>query len=157
MKALLLVVGKTSEKWLNDGIGDYSTRINRYIPFEMLVIADMKNRGKIDNETLKKQEGEKILSSILEKDVVVLLDENGKHFSSVAFAIWIERDFLITSRRIVCVIGGAYGFSREVYERANFKISLSAMTFSHQMVRLIFVEQLYRAFTIINKEPYHHV
>lgn len=156
MKTLLLVVGKTSEKWLNEGIGDYSMRINRYVPFEIQVIADMKNRGKIDNEMLKKQEGEKILASIQEKDVVVLLDENGKQFSSVAFATWIERDFLITSRRLVFIVGGAYGFSNEVYERANFKISLSAMTFSHQMVRLIFSEQLYRAFTIINMEPYHH-
>ncbi len=156
MRALLLLVGKTTEKWLNEGIGDYSTRINRYVPFEMQVLSDMKNRGKIDTETLKKQEGEKLLAAINDKDVVVLLDENGKSFSSTTFASWIEKEYLLSSRRVVFVIGGAYGFSKDVYERAFFKISLSAMTFSHQMVRLIFVEQFYRAFTIIKGEPYHH-
>jgi 23S rRNA (pseudouridine1915-N3)-methyltransferase len=157
MKALLLVVGKTSQKWLNEGINDYYSRINRYVSFEIIVIDDMRNRGKIDNEKLKKQEGEKILASLNEKDFVILLDENGKQFSSVSYASWIEKEFLISSRRLVFVVGGAYGFSNDVYERANFKISLSSLTFSHQMVRLIFVEQFYRAFTIIRGEPYHHI
>lgn len=156
MKSLLLVVGKTNENWLNEAVNEYKNRISRYISFEMTVIPDMKNRGKIETERLKKQEGECILKSIHDTDIVCLLDEHGKQHSSEAFSNWINNNFMITSKRIVFIIGGAYGFSDPVYKRANHLISLSPMTFSHQMVRLIFTEQLYRAFTIIKNEPYHH-
>ncbi len=156
MKILLLVVGKTSEKWLQEGINNYKTRVNNYVQFEIEIIPDYKNRGKIDIESLKKIEGDKILASVNEKDVVILLDEKGKEFSSVEFATWIDRNYYITSKKLVFVVGGAYGFSNSVYDRANHIIRLSSMTFSHQMVRLFFVEQLYRAFTIIKNEPYHH-
>ncbi|HPW67079.1 MAG TPA: 23S rRNA (pseudouridine(1915)-N(3))-methyltransferase RlmH [Salinivirgaceae bacterium] len=156
MKILLLVVGKTSEKWLQEGINNYVARINNYVEFEVEVIPDHKNRGKIDVERLKKIEGEKILTSVNEKDVVILLDEKGKEFSSIKFATWLDQNYYITSKRLVFVVGGAYGFSNSVYDSANHIIRLSSMTFSHQMVRLFFVEQLYRAFTIIKNEPYHH-
>lgn len=156
MKILLLVVGKTSEKWLQEGINYYISRVNNYVQFEIEVISDHKNRGKIDVESLKKLEGEKILTSVNEKDVVILLDERGKEFRSIEFATWLERNYYITSKRLVFVVGGAYGFNNSVYDRANHIIRVSSMTFSHQMVRLFFIEQLYRAFTIIKKEPYHH-
>ena len=156
MKALLLVIGKTNEKWLNVAIEDYKSRICRYIPFEITVITDMKNRGKIDTEQLKKQEGESILKTTKESDIICLLDDKGKTFTSELFSKWIDSNFLITSKRVVFIVGGAYGFSNAIYSRANHIIRLSPMTFSHQMVRLIFTEQLYRAFTIINNEPYHH-
>ena len=156
MKILFLVIGKTSERWLDEGISEYMMRIKRYAPFELTVIPDMRNRGKIDIAQLKKLEGECILKSVKDTDVVCLLDEKGKQFSSISLADWINKEFSITSKRIVFVIGGAYGFSDAVYLRSNFTLSLSPMTFSHQMVRLIFLEQLYRAFTIINNEPYHH-
>ena len=156
MKILLLVVGKTSEKWLQEGIDNYIARINNYVQFEIEIIADHNNRGKIDIDSLKKLEGDKILASVNEKDVVILLDENGKEFSSVEFATWLDKNYYITSKRLVFVVGGAYGFCNLVYERANQVVRLSSMTFSHQMVRLFFVEQLYRAFTIIKGEPYHH-
>ncbi|MDD2564162.1 MAG: 23S rRNA (pseudouridine(1915)-N(3))-methyltransferase RlmH [Salinivirgaceae bacterium] len=156
MKSLLLVVGKTNENWLSEAVNEYKNRISRYIQFEMTVIPDMKNRGKIETEKLKKQEGECILKSINDADIICLLDEQGKQYSSEGFSNWINNNFMITSKRIVFIIGGAYGFSDSVYKRANYLISLSPMTFSHQMVRIIFTEQLYRAFTIIKNEPYHH-
>ncbi len=156
MKILLLVVGKTSEKWLQEGINEYATRINNYAKFDIQIITDLKHRGKIDTESLKKQEGNKILMAIDEKDLIILLDENGKNYRSTEFASIIEKNYAITSKRVVFVIGGAFGFCDSIYKRANNIISLSKMTFSHQIVRLLFVEQLYRAFTIIKNEPYHH-
>lgn len=157
MKIVFLVIGKTDESYLDTGILKYIKRLEHYVPFEMKIIPDIKNRKTLTEEQQKKAEGELILSNINVGDDLVLLDENGKTFSSVAFSQWIEKQMNIGSKRMIFVVGGPYGFSKEVYAKAKFKISLSEMTFSHQMIRLIFVEQLYRAFTIIKCEPYHHV
>ncbi|MBE6337248.1 MAG: 23S rRNA (pseudouridine(1915)-N(3))-methyltransferase RlmH [Lentimicrobiaceae bacterium] len=157
MKIVFLVIGKTDESYLDTGILKYIKRLEHYVPFEMKIIPDIKNRKTLTEEQQKKAEGEFILSNINIGDDLVLLDENGKTFSSVAFSQWIEKQMNIGSKRMIFVVGGPYGFSKEVYAKAKFKISLSEMTFSHQMIRLIFVEQLYRAFTIIKGEPYHHV
>lgn len=157
MKILFLVIGKTDESYLDTGILKYIKRLEHYVPFEMKIIPDIKNRKTLTEDQQKKAEGELILSNINIGDDLVLLDENGKTFSSVAFSQWIEKQMNIGSKRMIFVVGGPYGFSKEVYAKAKFKISLSEMTFSHQMIRLIFVEQLYRAFTIIKGEPYHHV
>ncbi|WP_462319657.1 23S rRNA (pseudouridine(1915)-N(3))-methyltransferase RlmH [Marinilabilia sp.] len=156
MKVLLLMVGKTSEKWLHEGIESYFGRLNHYLPFEARVLPDIKNAGKIKPEALKKMEGEAILKTIDKSDSLILLDEGGKQFSSRNFAGFMEKQMLAGTRSLVFVIGGAWGFSEEVYNRSNSRISLSKMTFSHQMVRLIFAEQLYRAMTILKNEPYHH-
>ena len=157
MKIVFLVIGKTDESYLDTGILKYIKRLEHYVPFEMKIIPDIKNRKTLTEEQQKKAEGELILSNINIGDDLVLLDENGKTFSSVAFSQWIEKQMNIGSKRMIFVVGGPYGFSKEVYAKAKFKISLSEMTFSHQIIRLIFVEQLYRAFTIIKGEPYHHV
>lgn len=157
MKILFLVIGKTDESYLDTGILKYIKRLEHYVPFEMKIIPDIKNRKTLTEDQQKKAEGELILSNINIGDDLVLLDENGKTFSSVTFSQWIEKQMNIGSKRMIFVVGGPYGFSKEVYAKAKFKISLSEMTFSHQMIRLIFVEQLYRAFTIIKGEPYHHV
>ena len=157
MKIIFLVIGKTDESYLETGIGKYIKRLEHYIPFEMKVIPDIKNRKTLSEEQQKKAEGDLILSQLNSGDDLILLDENGKTFTSVDFSQWIEKHMNGGSKRLFFVVGGPYGFSKEVYSKAKSKISLSAMTFSHQMIRLIFVEQLYRAFTIIKGEPYHHV
>ena len=157
MKILFLVIGKTDESYLETGISKFIKRLEHYIPFEMKIIPDIKNRKTLNEEQQKKIEGDLILSQIALGDDLVLLDENGKTFSSVSFSQWIEKQMNTSTKRIIFVVGGPYGFSKDVYSKAKFKISLSEMTFSHQMIRLIFVEQLYRAFTIIKGEPYHHV
>ena len=157
MKILFLVIGKTDETYLDTGINKFIKRLEHYVPFEMKVIPDIKNRKTLSEEQQKKAEGDLILSQLAPGDDLILLDENGKTFSSVAFSQWIEKQMNVGGKRIIFVVGGPYGFSKDVYAKAKFKISLSEMTFSHQMIRLIFVEQLYRAFTIIKGEPYHHV
>lgn len=148
------MVGKTSENYFSEAISEYEKRIKRYIPFEVITIQDIK--GIRDFEVQRGQEGDLILKNIREDDYVILLDERGEFFSSIAFAGHISKISNNARKRIVFVIGGAYGFSEKVYDRANEKISLSKMTFSHQLVRVVFTEQLYRAFTIINNQPYHH-
>lgn len=157
MKILFLVIGKTDETYLDTGINKYIKRLEHYVPFEMKVIPDIKNRKTLSEEQQKKAEGDLILSQLTSGDDLILLDENGKTFSSVIFSQWVEKQMNIGSKRIIFVVGGPYGFSKDVYAKAKFKISLSEMTFSHQMIRIIFVEQLYRAFTIIKGEPYHHI
>lgn len=156
MKILLLVIGKTDEPYIETGLTKYISRIVHYAPFEVKVIADIKNRKALSEEQQKKAEGSLILAQLTDNDVIILLDENGKQFTSRQFSQCLERKMANSARRIVFVIGGPYGFSDEVYAKADEKISLSPMTFSHQMVRLIFLEQLYRAFTIIKGESYHH-
>lgn len=156
MKALLLVIGPTDKSYIKAGIEEYLKRIGFYIPFELKILPDLKNRSKLSFDVQKEKEGEAILSSVQISDYLVLLDENGKEFSSVDFAQWIQKRMLSGVKQVIFVIGGPYGFSNAVYERSDSKISLSRMTFSHQMVRMIFVEQLYRAMTILNNEPYHH-
>lgn len=155
MKTLLLLIGKTQNKHFVAGISDYTERISHYMPFEIKVIPDLKNAKNLSEAQQKEKEGELILKELQESDTVVLLDEHGKELRSIEYADWLERK-QATTRRLVFIIGGPYGFSPAVYQRANDKLSLSKMTFSHQMVRLIFTEQLYRACTIIKGEPYHH-
>ena len=156
MKVELIVIGKTNAKYLDTGISEYIKRLKHYIGFSFTVIPDVKNAKSFSEEQLKVKEGELILKKLGDNDHLVLLDEVGKSFTSVAFSREIQALMLRGYKRVLFVIGGAYGFSEEVYQRSNAKIALSAMTFSHQMVRLIFVEQLYRAMTILKGEPYHH-
>ena len=156
MKILLLVVGRTADKRFVSLIDDYADRLKHYIPFALEVIPELKNTRALSAEQQKQREGELLLKQFREGDYVVLLDEAGKQFRSVDFAAWIAKKQCQVAQRLVFVVGGPYGFSEAVYAAAKEKISLSAMTFSHQMIRLIFVEQLYRAMTILRGEPYHH-
>lgn len=155
MKITLLTVGKTDVKWVRDGMELYQGRLSHYIKLVVEEIPELKNVKALSHEQIKTKEGELILKSLRPDDRVVLLDERGAEYSSIEFSQKLQ-DGLNRGSDLVFVIGGAYGFSPEVYKRANAKISLSRMTFSHQMVRAIFLEQLYRAFTIIKGEPYHH-
>lgn len=156
MKICLLTVGKTDIGWVREGLETYSSRLSHYVPFSVCEIPDLKNTSALTRTQIKEREGELILKAIKPTDRVILLDERGKEYRSVEFAEEIRRLSLAGGKDIVFVIGGAYGFSEAVYARSVGKISLSRMTFSHQMVRTIFAEQLYRAFTIIKGEPYHH-
>lgn len=156
MKILLLAIGKTDEKHLEAGIKKYIDRIGHYVSFEFKLLPDVKNRKNLGFEQQKQAEGELLLAELQPGDGLVLLDENGKQFTSREFSAMLDRKITNGPKRLVFVIGGPYGFSPAVYQRAQESISLSAMTFSHQMVRLIFVEQLYRAFSILRGEPYHH-
>jgi 23S rRNA (pseudouridine1915-N3)-methyltransferase len=151
-----MVVGKTAFNYLKEGENIYQERLNHYCSFERIEIQDVKNAKNLSKEEIKRKESAGILAKISSTDFLVLLDEKGKEFSSVDLANWIEKRKL-SPQSIVFLIGGAYGFDDSVYERMNLKLALSLMTFSHQMVRLIFLEQLYRAFTITKSEPYHHV
>lgn len=155
MKITLLQVGKTDNKLYANGIEDYINRINHYTSFCLKTIPELKNTKSLNEKLQKEKEGELILKNIDDKNYVVLLDEHGKEFRSVEFAAWLENKQQ-TIRQLTFVIGGPYGFSQTVYDRANEKISLSKMTLSHQMVRLFFTEQIYRACTIIKNEHYHH-
>ncbi len=155
MKIKLIMIGKTTGDLYIDAIDDYTNRIKHYNNFSIHVIPGLKNTKKLSQEQQKQAEGELILKELTAQDTVILLDERGKEYRSMEFAKWLENKQL-TAQNIVFVIGGPYGFSDNIYKRANEKISLSKMTFSHQMVRLIFVEQLYRACTIIKGESYHH-
>lgn len=156
MKILLLVVGKTTDKHLDTLINEYVGRVKHYIPFDLEVIPELKNAKALTFEQQKEREGELIVKSLHDGDYLVLLDEGGKEFRSIEFAQHLERKQTSVARRLVFVIGGPYGFSPKVYELAKEKISLSRMTFSHQMVRLFITEQIYRAMTILRGEPYHH-
>jgi 23S rRNA (pseudouridine1915-N3)-methyltransferase len=156
MKIVLVLTGKTTDKNVA-GIAElFISRIRKYNPFEVITIPDLKNAAGLSVHDQKTREGKKILLGTASDDLVVLLDEKGKEFRSVGFSAWLEKSFMLPKKRIVFVIGGPWGFSDEVYDRADLEISLSRMTFPHQMVRLLFLEQLYRAFTIIKGEPYHH-
>ena len=154
MKFALLVVGRTVEKHYITAINDYVERIKHYTPFDMEVIPELKNTKSLSMEQQKEKEGELILKALQPGDVVVLLDEHGKEFRSIEFAEWAEKKMHTVNKRLVFIIGGPYGFSKDVYAAAQEKISLSKMTFSHQMIRLIFVEQLYRAMNILAGGPY---
>lgn len=156
MKIKLLVVGKTQSKELAGLIDTYTKRVNRYLPFEIEVINDLKKAKNLPENTLKLKEGELILDRLRDSDTVFLLDENGKQFSSVEFSRFLQEQLNRGGKQLVFIVGGAYGFDKAVHNRAQGKISLSKMTFSHQMVRLFFVEQLYRGFSILRNEPYHH-
>ena len=157
MKITLLVVGKTDAAYLRDGMNEYLKRLKHYINFQFEVIPDIK-KGKNTSVAIQKaKEGELILSKLGPGKEMHLFDENGKMFSSVGFSKFIEKKMVSGPKELLFVIGGPYGFSQEVYQKATSKISLSQLTFSHQMVRLLCVEQIYRAFTILKGEPYHHV
>nr|WP_320038179.1 23S rRNA (pseudouridine(1915)-N(3))-methyltransferase RlmH [uncultured Bacteroides sp.] len=156
MKITLIVVGRTVEKHYITAINDYIERTKHFISFDMEVIPELKNTKSLTMDQQKEKEAELLLKAFQPGDVIVLLDEFGKEFRSVDFANWLEKKMHNVNKRLVFVIGGPYGFSQKIYDAAHEKISVSKMTFSHQMVRLIFVEQLYRAMTILNNGPYHH-
>ena len=156
MKVKLIVVGKTNVNYLKDGETEYDQRIKHYVNFEQLIISNIKKTKNLSTVQLKNKEGEKILSKINTGDYVVLLDEKGKQFSSKEFSNFLNEKNLTSTKYLVFVVGGAFGFSDEVYKRADYKLSLSKMTFTHQMIRMVFKEQLYRAFTIIKGEKYHN-
>jgi len=156
MKIVLLSIGKTSEEYLIEGIAQYQKRLKHYTQFELIEIPNIKKAQNFSKNELIKKEGELILNKIQSFDYLVLLDDKGQGFTSVKFSNKVQQWMLSGKKRLVFVIGGAYGFSDIVYQRGNEKLSLSKMTFSHQMVRLFFVEQIYRAYTILNNEPYHH-
>ena len=156
MKIELLVVGKSAIPYIKEGIDDYVKRLKHYVSFQIRYIDDIKGTKNLSEEQQKQLEGNKILALLDKSDFVILLDEHGKEHTSLAFASYIQKRMLSGAKKVVMVVSGPYGFSKDVYDRANDKISFSKMTFNHEMIRLIFVEQLYRAFTIINHEPYHH-
>lgn len=156
MKTVLLVVGRTVESHFITAIQDYIQRTKRYIQFDMEVIPELKNTKSLSMEVQKDKEGELIVKALQPGDVIVLLDEGGKEMRSIEFADYMKRKMNTVNKRLVFIIGGPYGFSPKIYNMAHEKISLSQMTFSHQMVRLIFIEQLYRAMSILHNSPYHH-
>jgi len=156
MKVCLLVIGKTDEAYLQKGMELFHKRIPHYLPFELKVIPDIKNAKNLSEDQQKEKEGELILQQVGTSDELFLLDENGTEYTSTEFARFLEKKMIAGTKRLVFVIGGPYGFSSAIYSRSIGKVSLSKMTFSHQMVRLIFLEQLYRAMTILKGEPYHH-
>lgn len=156
MKITLLTMGRTDVAWVRTGLELYVSRLTHYIPFTLNEIPELKNVSALSKDQIRQKEGDILLSQIRSSDDVILLDEHGKKYRSIEFADMLRDKMSRSGRDIVFVVGGAYGFSDAVYARANGKMSLSDMTFSHQMVRTIFAEQLYRAFTIIRGEPYHH-
>lgn len=155
MKIELWAIGKTSERYLDEGMAIFEKRLKNYVPVQWQIIPDVKVKT-AEARVIKKEEGEKVLAKLQSDDYLVLLDENGKEFTSVDLANWMEKRMNQSPRRLIFLIGGAFGFSDAVYERAQEKISLSRLTFSHQMVRLFLMEQLYRAMTILKNEPYHN-
>ncbi|MBR5827988.1 MAG: 23S rRNA (pseudouridine(1915)-N(3))-methyltransferase RlmH [Paludibacteraceae bacterium] len=155
MKITLLVVGKTTDTHIQALVQEYQKRLLHYVPFALTVIPELKNTKSLTVEQQKQEEGELILRNVTASMDMILLDERGKEYRSIEFADYIQKK-MSSGRDLVFVVGGPYGFSKAVYQRANGKISLSKMTFSHQMIRLFFVEQIYRAMTILRGEPYHH-
>jgi len=157
MKITLLVIGKTDAAYLKEGLNEYVKRLKHYVKFEIEIIPDIKKAKNLSVAIQKKREGEFILSKKSTGNEIHLFDENGKSLSSIEFSNFLEKKMLSGLKELVFVVGGPYGFSQEVYQKASSKISLSKLTFSHQMVRLLCVEQIYRAFTILKGEPYHHI
>jgi len=156
MKIVLLHIGKTSEKYIEEGISNFSSRIRKYSAFEIFTLPDIRNTRNMPAREQKIKEAEKILKFLKNDDFLVALDENGKEFSTLEFSSWLEKALALSKKRVVFVIGGAWGLSDEVLQKADLRLSLSRLTFSHQVVRLLFLEQLYRVFTVIKGEPYHH-
>lgn len=156
MKVCLLVIGKTDMSYIREGIEEYEKRLRFYVPYEMKIMPDIKNTKNLSEMQQKEKEAEMILGQVENSDFVILLDEHGREYSSKDFADFLAQKMLGGIKRLVFVIGGPYGFAEQLYQRVQMRVSLSRMTFSHQMVRMIFVEQLYRAMTILKGEPYHH-
>lgn len=157
MKIILLLTGRTIEKYISEGIDDFSARIRKYAGFEIKTIPDLKNTKNMRVPEQKIKEGRLIVKTLNNEDYVVALDERGTELNTDEFSDRLSRMFMLPKKRIVFIIGGPFGFSEEIYTRADMKMSLSRLTFSHQLVRLLFVEQLYRALTVIKGDPYHHV
>lgn len=156
MQLTLLCIGKTGKGFLEEGEREYMKRLSHYVPFELIILPDIKQAKSLSEEQIKVKEGQQFLDKIQAQDTVILLDERGKQFDSVEFSKYIQEQFNRGGKQIYFLVGGPYGFSEAIYQRANGKISLSKMTFSHQMIRLFFIEQLYRSMTILKGEPYHH-
>jgi 23S rRNA (pseudouridine1915-N3)-methyltransferase len=156
MKIALLQIGKTSDKYISEGIEGYANRIRKYAGFEIITVPDMKNTRNMRMTEQMSREGEKICRLLTEEDFTILLDERGKEFTTIEFSEQLEKIFMLRKKRVVFVIGGPYGFSGEVYKRGDLSLSLSRMTFSHQLVRLLFTEQLYRVLSVLKGDPYHH-
>lgn len=156
MNIILLVVGKTRTRFVTEGIDEYLKRLKRYVPFEIIELPDIKNAGKLSKEEQKEAEGSAIINQLSPSDHVMLLDERGRQYTSMEFAGKLQSVLASGKKRLVMVVGGPYGFSKTVYDRANELLSLSKMTFNHEMVRLFITEQTYRAMTILRGEPYHH-
>ncbi len=156
MEIILLTVGKTTQNYIISGIEEYTKRLKRYIPYKIECLHDVKNTKSLTSEVQKEKEGELILNFISPADYCILLDEHGKEFTSVDFSIYLQKVMASGRKRAIFVVGGPYGFSQSVYSRADAKLSLSKMTFTHEMIRLFFTEQIYRAMTILRGEPYHH-
>ena len=156
MKILVLAIGKTDEQWVHEALFKYSKRLQHYLSFEFEVIQDLKNTKNLSEAQQKEKEGALILKMLKPTDIVFLLDEKGKEYRSLEFAKHLQQQMNSSVKRLVFIIGGPYGFSAELYAKAQGKLALSKMTFSHQMIRPFFVEQLYRAMTILKSEPYHH-
>ncbi|MBN2681970.1 MAG: 23S rRNA (pseudouridine(1915)-N(3))-methyltransferase RlmH [Bacteroidales bacterium] len=156
MKISILAVGKTSDNLVQEAVEKYAKRLTKYINVDFKFLPDLKKAANLSETEVCKQEGQLIIKHLAGASYVVLLDEKGKEFSSVGFAEFLQKKMNAGEKHLVFIIGGAYGFSDEVKQKADFQISLSKMTFTHQMVRAIFAEQVYRAFSIINNEPYHH-
>lgn len=156
MKIVLLQTGKTTERYLAEGLTTYEERIRRYSSFEIITLPDIRKTRNMPEEEQKAKEGAQMLRVFREDDFIVVLDDKGREFSTIEFSSWLEKSLMIQKKRILFVIGGPWGFADEIRRKADMTLSLSRMTFSHQMVRLLFLEQLYRAFTVIRGEPYHH-
>jgi len=156
MKIVLLQTGKTTERYLAEGLTNYEARIRRYSSFETITLPDIRKTRNMPGEEQKAKEGAQMLRILREDDFIVILDDKGREYSTMEFSSWLERSLMIQKKRILFVIGGPWGFTDEIRRKADLTLSLSMMTFSHQMVRLLFLEQLYRAFTVIRGEPYHH-
>lgn len=156
MRITLLCIGKTGKRFLEEGELEYMKRLSHYVAFDMHVLPDIKNAKSLNEAQIKQKEGSQFLEKIGGTDTVFLLDEGGKQFDSIGFSVFIQEQFNRGGKQVFFLVGGPYGFSPEIYQRATAKISLSKMTFSHQMIRLFFIEQLYRALTILKGEPYHH-
>lgn len=156
MEITLIVIGKTNAKYIIEGLDEYMRRLKHYISYNIMFLPDIKNTKNLKEEQQKETEGKLILNALKPGDFVVLLDERGKEFTSIQFSDYLQRKMNSGLRRLVFIVGGPYGFSNDVYNKADEKLSLSKMTFSHEMIRLFFTEQIYRAMTIIRGEPYHH-
>lgn len=156
MKITLLAIGKTDDSYILEGLDKYLKRLKHYIKFEIQIIPDIKKAKNLSEEEQKIKESEQFLKNIQSTDFIVILDERGTELSSLQFADFLNKKMIASVSHLVFLIGGPYGFDQSIYQRANYKISLSKMTFSHQMIRLFFAEQIYRAFTILKGEPYHH-
>jgi 23S rRNA (pseudouridine1915-N3)-methyltransferase len=156
MQIKLLCIGKTGKSFLEEGELEYRKRLSHYIPFELIVLPDIKQAKSLSEEQIKQKEGAAFLEKIGATDTVILLDERGKSYDSVGFSRFLQEQFNRGGKQLIFIVGGPYGFSEQLYARANGQLSLSKMTFSHQMIRLFFIEQIYRAMTILKGEPYHH-